>query len=136
MSSCAGSGAQPHTHVCMRRLLSSAQLDGVAANLLALEAYCDGAPIIRVVQHPFWTPLMRQWDDGLLIYDMMDDHSGFLGNGTWLPQQEDELLAAADLVTVAADMLAKKAHDSKTCVIIKNAADRDHFASVRLRRNR
>ena len=64
----------------------------MATNLLALEAYCAGAPIIRVVQHPFWTQLMRQWDDGFLIYDMMDDHSGFLGNGAWLPEQEQELL--------------------------------------------
>ena len=76
---------------------------------------------------------MRQWDDGFLIYDMMDDHSGFLGNGGWLPQQEQELLSAADLVTVVADMLATKARDSKACIIIKNAADRDHFVTVRLR---
>ena len=122
----------PHPRL-YERLLSSAQLDEVAANLLALEAYCAGSPIIRIAQHPFWTPLMRQWDDGVLIYDMMDDHSGFLGNGAWLPQQEGELLAAADLVTVAADMLARKAQDSKTCITIKNAADRDHFSSVRLR---
>ena len=81
----------PHPRL-YETLLSPEQLDEVATNLLALEAYCAGAPIIRVVQHPFWTQLMRQWDDGFLIYDMMDDHSGFLGNGTWLPQQEEELL--------------------------------------------
>ncbi len=122
----------PHPRL-YETLLSPEQIDEVATNLFALEAYCAGAPIIRVVQHPFWTQLMRQWDDGFLIYDMMDDHSGFLGNGGWLPQQEQELLSAADLVTVAADMLATKARDSKACIIIKNAADRDHFVTVRLR---
>ena len=30
-------------------------------------------------------------------------------------------------------MLASKAHDSKACIIIKNAADRDHFEAVPLR---
>ena len=123
----------PHPRL-YETLLSPAQLDEVATNLLALEAYCAGDSIIRVVQHPFWTQLMRQWDDGMLVYDMMDDHSGFLGNGTWLPEQEEELLTAADLVTVAADMLATKARDSKACIIIKNAADRDHFATVAIRR--
>ncbi len=76
----------------VRDAISPEQIDEVATNLLALEAYCAGAPIIRVVQHPFWTQLMRQWDDGFLIYDMMDDHSGFLGNGAWLPEQNKSCL--------------------------------------------
>ena len=122
----------PHPRL-YEKLLSSAQVDEVATNLLALEAYCAGEPIIRVVQHPFWTQLMRQWDDGALIYDMMDDHSGFLGNGTWLPRQEEDLLSIADLVTVAADRLASKARNSGACIIIKNAADRDQFAPIPLR---
>ena len=132
MSICAGWRAHPPTAFVRAALIPGTDRRG-SSNLLALEAYCAGAPIIRVVQHPFWTQLMRQWDDGFLIYDMMDDHSGFLGNGAWLPQQEQELLTAADLVTVAADMLATKARDSKACVIIKNAADRDHFVTVGLR---
>ena len=78
----------PHPRL-YETLLSTAQLSEVATNLLALEAHCAGEPVIRVVEHPFWMQLMQQCDYGALVYDLMDDHSGFLGQRCRLSEQEE-----------------------------------------------
>ena len=110
-------------------LLSEEQLDAVrdALSLFARD-HARGA-VVRLVHHPFWTPVMRRWDTGLLVYDLIDEHSGFEGNGNWLLGQEADLLALADLVFVSSGVLLKKV-DAKKAVLVRNAADIDYFGSI------
>ena len=122
--------ACPPTHPRIyETLLLPTQAAVLARNLAELEASCSGGGRVRIVQHPFWARLMHQWDVGLLQYDLMDEHSGFAGNGDWLEKQETDLLDIADLVTVTSEPLSKRVSGSKS-LTMRNAADRGHFEHV------
>ncbi len=124
----------PHPRL-YESLLTSRQLEVVSTNLAALLDKNAGSPIIRVVQHPFWARLMKQVDVGPLVYDMMDEHSEFLGNGDWIDNEEQRLLKLADLITVTADSLQKRTIHPQNTMVLKNAADFDHFASIEPRQS-
>lgn len=123
----------PHPKI-YQNLLSASQLEVIADNLSCLLKERGNGAIIRLVQHPFWTGLMRQCDEGLLVYDMMDDHSGFLGNGEWLDDEEKALLGISDLVTVSSNVLMTKAAASQAgrskAVLLTNGADVEYFSEV------
>ena len=61
---------------------------------------------------------------------MMDEHSGFLGNGDWIDTEEQRLLKLADLITVTADSLQKRTLRPRSTIVLKNAADFEHFAGI------
>ena len=87
--------------------------------------------VICLVHHPFWTPLIQRMKTEYgykVVYDCMDDHSGFQVTHPEFAKREDELLLSSDLVVVTSRLLYDrigKIH--KNCVLIPNAGDFDHF---------
>jgi glycosyltransferase involved in cell wall biosynthesis len=103
---------------------------------LALERGLPGA--IVVVQHPYWTPLaeaLRRRFDWPIVYDCMDDHSGFWEIGAEVLEVERRLIAAADLVVASSRRLHQGIRTrSRSAVLVRNACEYEHFSPLGDRR--
>jgi GT2 family glycosyltransferase/glycosyltransferase involved in cell wall biosynthesis len=91
------------------------------------------------VQLPSWWPLARKAREAFgwpVVYDCMDDHSGFTGAIDSLVGEERELLAQADLVVASSARLEAnvRAH-SERVLVVRNACDYEHFAIESTARN-
>ncbi len=100
-----------------------------AMEQLASERGFDEAVV--VAQHPFWTPLaesLRQRFGWPIVYDCMDDQSGFLENGPAVLRTERQLIATADLVVASSRRLyhAIRAR-SRSAILVRNACEYEHF---------
>ncbi len=89
---------------------------------------------VVVVQLPFWTALaekLREKFGWPIVYDCMDDHSGFSTNCESMLSVEERTIAEADLVVVTSDVLeAKVRPKARRTALIRNACDYEHFAPV------
>lgn len=89
---------------------------------------------VIVVQLPYWTAVAEKLRDTFgwpIVYDCMDDHSGFSTNSPAMSAAEDDMIAKADLVAVTADLLQEKIRPrARRTVMIRNACDYDHFAAT------
>jgi len=110
-----------------------------AADLLffSLDALRRDAAIgtaAAIVQLPFWSPVAlraRREFAWPLVYDCMDLHTGFSTNAAGMIDQEEELLAGADLVAVSSSLLEQRALRANPSVtMVRNACDYEHFASA------
>lgn len=86
---------------------------------------------VCMVQLPFWRPLAdaarARWG-WKIIYDCMDEHSGFSTNTPAMLVQEEELIRSSDLVVATArPLLAKTEQLAARTLLLPNAADFDHF---------
>jgi GT2 family glycosyltransferase/glycosyltransferase involved in cell wall biosynthesis len=101
----------------------------------ALDEYRLDAGItaaLILVQLPFWHPLAEaaraRWG-WKVIYDCMDEHSGFSTNTPAMLEQEEELIRSSDLVLATARPLYDKtARLARRTLLLPNAADFDHFS--------
>ena len=92
------------------------------------------ARAVVVAQHPYWTPLaesLRERFGWPIVYDCMDDHSGFLHIGAEVLQVERRLIAAADLVVAS----SRRLHDgirarSRASILVRNACEYEHFSRL------
>ncbi len=84
---------------------------------------------VCVLQHPFWRQVVSRVQNALLVYDCMDYHAGFTTSTPSLDEQEELLLAQADLVVTTSQPLSDLLAERVDNVIIRNAADVEHFAS-------
>jgi len=93
-----------------------------------------GHPWVCVVQLPYWGPVaerLRQQTGCYVVYDCMDDHSGFSTNGEAMLAAENHLLRSADLVVASSQTLFDKvAPLARQALMIRNAVDYPHFAAV------
>lgn len=91
---------------------------------------------VSIVDLPFWTPLLTAMDQHPILYDCMDHHAGFSTNHPGMLNQEADLLANADLVTVSSLHLQElaEAHNSSV-ILLRNAADVQHFSVGQSRSN-
>ncbi len=89
------------------------------------------AGAVVVVQHPYWTPLAESLRERLgwpIVYDCMDDHSGFLDNGPEVIQTERRLIGSADLVVASSRRLYEGIRArSRSAVLVRNACEYEHF---------
>jgi GT2 family glycosyltransferase len=87
-----------------------------------------------VVQLPFWTALaerLRRMFGWQIVYDCMDDHSGFSTNDDTMLRAEDRTIAAADLVAATSDLLYEKVErKARRTILVRNACDYEHFAGA------
>jgi polysaccharide pyruvyl transferase CsaB len=86
---------------------------------------------VIIVDLPFWEPLAellrKQWGCKI-IYDCMDEHSGFSTNSNGMVQHENKLINGSDLVFAASRSLFDKcAKGSSRVIYLPNAADYKHF---------
>jgi O-antigen biosynthesis protein len=86
---------------------------------------------VVVAQHPYWTPVaeaLRHRFGWPIVYDCMDDHSGFWDNGPDALQAERKLIATADLVVASSRRLYNGIRArSRSAVVVRNACEFGHF---------
>ncbi|MBN1394959.1 MAG: glycosyltransferase [Pirellulales bacterium] len=87
---------------------------------------------VIVVQLPFWTALAEElrgrfgWP---IVYDCMDDHSGFSTNCPEMLSVEERTIAEADLTVVTSDALEAKVRPrARRTALIRNGCDYEHFS--------
>jgi GT2 family glycosyltransferase len=89
---------------------------------------------ISFVQLPFWWPLVNKARDQFawpIVYDCMDHHAGFSTNKQIMLDQENDLLASADLVVVSSSFLEEQSRrQNPNVLMVRNACDYDHFATA------
>jgi GT2 family glycosyltransferase/glycosyltransferase involved in cell wall biosynthesis len=92
---------------------------------------------VCLVQSPFWASAAlamgrsRGWK---VVYDCLDDQSGFTTTHPAVLAAEAELVAKSDLVLTTARLLYEKhAPRAQRAVLLPNAADYDHFGSAQPR---
>jgi len=86
---------------------------------------------VSIVHQPFWYPLASALPDTKLIYDCMDEHSGFSTNHTHQSELEEQLLRSADLVITSSASLQQKATKYNSQVtLIRNGSDPQYFADL------
>ncbi len=87
---------------------------------------------VVVLQLPFWTKLaeaLRSRFGWPVVYDCMDDHSGFSTNSEAMLQAEQRAVTESDLVVVTSDLLYEKmSPQARRTILVRNACDYDHFA--------
>jgi glycosyltransferase involved in cell wall biosynthesis len=92
---------------------------------------------IVIAQHPFWTAVaeaLRARYGWPLVYDCMDDHSGFLNNTHEILELERRLVATADLVVTSSERLfSKMRRDALRARLIRNGCDYEHFKHSHVR---
>ena len=86
---------------------------------------------ICLVAFPVWAPLaerLREEFGYRIVYDCMDHHRGFGNIAEPILRLEEKLAASADLLVVSSKVLYQKhCASNATTVLIRNAADFDHF---------
>lgn len=87
---------------------------------------------ICIVQLPFWRPLaqlLRERFGWKVLYDCMDEHSGFSTNSPAMTAEEEALAMESDAVIVTSQRLYDKlaGHSSK-CLLVPNACEFEHFS--------
>jgi polysaccharide pyruvyl transferase CsaB len=119
--------------------LDSVARDVLFASLDALRRDLSLGATATFVQLPFWWPLAKKtraefgWP---VVYDCMDDHSGFSTNRPEMIEQEKDLLSSAGLVTASSRLLDQEARKRNANVLLlPNACDYEHFANIGKARN-
>jgi len=104
----------------------------VADSLAALRAEHDISLAVALVQIPTWQPvaaLVRERFGWQVVYDCMDEWSGFPGISRSVIAEEERLAATADLIVVsAARLLEKWSNAGPPVVLARNATDFERFA--------
>jgi len=87
--------------------------------------------ITYLVQHPGWLPAVKHLQTlfpGKIVYDCMDQHSGFEGINPDVLQSEEELIQTADLVFATSNALLEKVSKTNSnSHLIQNGADFELF---------
>jgi GT2 family glycosyltransferase/glycosyltransferase involved in cell wall biosynthesis len=86
---------------------------------------------VCLVNLPFWSPLvleLRRRFGWRLVYDCIDDYSGFTNTTRRMLRAEDLLTRQSDLVTVTSrHLLDKHSSLNPNCKLVPNASDFQHF---------
>lgn len=111
--------------------LNREQIDAWLDELEALRQSQQLHAVVCLVQLPFWGPLAlaaRERWGWRVVYDCLDEHTGFDTNGPAMLSQEQPLIAASDLVLTTARVLYEKcAPAARRCLLLPNAADFEQF---------
>lgn len=83
-----------------------------------------------IVQHPFWWQLTRHLTpDFQLLFDCMDDISGFSNTTDFLLTLEEGLVSGCDRLVVSSQCLFEKLGKRQRPSLIRNAGEIGHFKS-------
>jgi len=90
--------------------------------------------LVLFVQYPSWEPLaraLRERHGWRLVYDCMDEHTGFGTHGAGTEADERRLLEEADLVLATSARLFDKVSRTRSDALrLPNAADAERFAGL------
>ncbi|RCX16950.1 GT2 family glycosyltransferase [Fontibacillus phaseoli] len=108
--------------------MSSQDLTFLRWSIEHVKSKFNVSQMISIVDLPFWTPLVESLEQNKIIYDCMDDHSGFSTNSPSMLLQEDRLIRSSDLVLASSQLLFDKLSALHPSVfLLRNAADVHHF---------
>jgi glycosyltransferase involved in cell wall biosynthesis len=106
----------------------------MSAAFASLDSELGLSDCVVVVQHPYWTALsvaLHERFEWPVVYDCMDDHAGFLHNGSETLQTERRLVASADLVVASSSRLLEHVRrTARTAILLRNACDYEHFCNI------
>jgi GT2 family glycosyltransferase len=89
------------------------------------------ANAVCITNLPYWTPLVlraREQFGWRLVYDCLDDYSGFSNTSRRMLRTEEVLARSSDLVLVTSrHLLQKQSPLNEACALVPNAADFQHF---------
>lgn len=92
-----------------------------------------------VIDLSFWVPLafyLKSSHGVSIVYDCMDDHSGFITNSSKMISQEESLRKESDLILASSRRLYNSCKIvNENTVLITNATDVNHFASAQRDKN-
>ena len=104
------------------------QLSALHASLARLLAWTRTRASLSLVQHPYWSGLLRSVPNARVVYDCMDHHAGFGNNAPQVLRAEQALLADAELVVVTSAWLRDEvAPAAKAVALVRNAGEFDFF---------
>ncbi len=113
---------------------AEAAVDAIVSGLMDLARQVDVSRAIQVVELPFWWPVarrLREQSGWFLVYDCMDDHAGFSFHSADATALEAGLIRGADVVLASSRPLQTKiARSNREAILVRNACDYEHFASV------
>jgi GT2 family glycosyltransferase len=82
-----------------------------------------------VIQHPFWWQFAQHLPPEFqIIFDCMDDMSGFSNTDPFLLELEKELLQKSDTLIVSSQHLYDKYRHFQLPTLVRNGADLKHFS--------
>lgn len=117
----------PDLSICKSRG-SDEQVARILASLEALCRDCAITATISFVDLPFWRRIAMALPNNLLVYDCMDHHAGFEDNDPEMLDEEQHLIADADLVLTSSLGLFQIIGRQRETVLIRNACDVEHFS--------
>jgi len=101
------------------------------AGLASAQGFCD---TVVLVQYPSWEPLARRLRERFgwrVVYDCMDEHTGFGTHGAGTAEDERRLLDESDLVLVTSRPLLDRVRKVRPDALqLPNAADAQRFAHL------
>lgn len=113
--------------------ISGGGLESLEGSFEALEADARISSPVLYVAFPAWQPLVaRLAPRGTVIYDCVDDVSGFPNVSKKRAAEERALVRSADLVVCSSRVLyEQKRAAARKCVLVPNGTDYGHFAGGR-----
>jgi GT2 family glycosyltransferase/glycosyltransferase involved in cell wall biosynthesis len=110
---------------------TTAQVEAMRASLAGLLAWTCTRTSVSLVQHPYWSPLVRAVPSARVIYDCMDHHGGFENNAPAVIEAESHLVQDADLVVVTSAWLEQEvAPRARATAMVRNAGDFEFFRTA------
>ncbi len=120
----------PHMSL-YRDSMDPGDLEKILKSLDQLRRAAGISRAVCIVSLPFWAPLAlaarEEWA-WRVVYDCMDDHSGFSTNGPAMLRLEETLTAESDLVLTSSQHLHDRVDRDSGVLLLRNAADFQHFA--------
>lgn len=121
------------------RRLEGRALEEAVESLAQARSLYELYEVAMIVETPFWTPLaliLRDRFGWTIVYDCLDEHSGFSTNrGGILAREEEALVPAADLVVATSEPILERLRlRNERSVRIANGCDFDVFSAVPDRR--
>lgn len=81
-----------------------------------------------IIQHPFWWQLAQHLSPEFqVVFDCMDDISGFSNTEQFLLDLEQDLIQNCDLLVVSSECLKEKYEHLKDSTQIRNGVELEHF---------
>jgi GT2 family glycosyltransferase/glycosyltransferase involved in cell wall biosynthesis len=121
-------------HVVYADNMDEKECDILLASLDELRRDLLLGATVSFVQLPFWWPIASKARDQFawpIVYDCMDHHAGFTTNKKLMVDEEDNLLAGADLVVASSAFLQERAvNHNANVLLVPNACDYAHFANA------
>lgn len=89
-----------------------------------------GRRTVIIAQHPYWERILQNITGTNIIYDCLDDYSGFSHQHREMPNREQSLVSLCSGIVTTSQHLSDKWRDlPQPQALIRNACEYEHFAT-------